>query len=572
MKSRILLIILLFCTINVFAAERQVYILKVNGDIDSINVSEISNINYSRLDINNVLFSDCVQMMVHTSSNIRKYMLDQICRVSYTRPILLGDAIMNDPNTTIFSEALRITGFADKELRNIQDAGYKIPGGDSCVYGRGVVYNTGAESGEHGYYMEKRNFKYTGLIESDEVFSANGISGLDDLKAVAKGVYGSNADDNNFCSPSNYLYKFVAYHFLPEAMGYNDFNVAEVTSGDVNSRILQNNYKIKDDNQGIIGLEDFFETLLPHSIMRISTDKTDDKYHLFINRKGYNKASEGAVVVAEGVEIRANSANDIAVNGIYHYINDLLLYDDNTRNVALNTRMRINGTTLSPDFINSGGRGGEHSLMNGSTVMKREFVKNFNFSFRTRVHVRHRNSNFACYQGDELNVKGNYDIWFKIPPVPFEGTYEVRLGYFAMSSRGVIQLYFGEMADENQNPNDYLTPRGVPLDLRMGGTNPRIGWFNDDDVTDIPAEDKAIRNRGYMKGPDTYMSFRNSSGCLRRILVTEDLKADKNYFIRLTQVLGESSMFNADLCELMLDYIEVVPKSVYDGAVPEDRH
>ena len=475
---------------------------------------------------------------------------------------LIGDEIKLDRNITLFAEAMKLTRYADQELWRYQDMNYKTPQGDSCVMGKGVQYNTGAETGERGYFYEKRYFKYTGLIETDAVFNANSIYNIDDLKARAKTAYGSNADDNNFTSPNNYLYKFVAYHFLPEAMGYNNFNVAEVTTGDVNSRILENNYKKKDDNQALIGVEDFFETMLPHSIMRISTHKGK----VFINRKGYKVKAEKTDVEVAGIEIDPNSLHSAATNGLYHYIKGILLYDNNTRTVTLNTRMRIDASTLSPDFINSGGRGGENTLSNGSTGMKKGFVKNVNFSERTKLFMRHRNAGFACYEGDEVLVKGVYDIWFKLPPVPFKGTYEVRLGYTAMSSRGVIQLYFGEMADENQNPNDYLTPRGIPLDLRMDGKNPRIGWFHDDDVTDIPAEDKAIRNRGYMKGPDTYANYRNNPGTIRRILVTEDLETDKNYFIRARQVLDD------DNAEFPFDYIELVPKTIFAGDKPEDWH
>lgn len=475
---------------------------------------------------------------------------------------LIGDEIKVDRNITLFAEAVKLTRFADQELNKYQDMNYRTPQGDSCIMGKGVQYNTGAETGERGYFYEKRYFKYTGLIETNDVFSANGINNLNDLKAVALAAYGSNADDNNFTSPNNYLYKFVAYHFLPEAMGYNNFNVAEVTTGDVNSKILENNYKKKDDNQGIIGLEDFFETMLPNSIMRISTTKGK----VYINRKGYKIKAEKADVITPGIEIDPKSLHSAATNGVYHYIKGILLYDNSTRNVTLNTRMRIDASTLSPDFINSGGRGGQNSLANGSTGMKKGFTKNVGFSERTKLFMRHRNSGFACYEGDEVLVKGVYDIWFKIPPVPFDGTYEVRLGYYAMSSRGVIQLYFGEMANEDMNPNDYLTPRGIPLDLRMVGDNPRIGWFNDDDVTDIAAEDKSIRNRGYMKGPDTYMTYRNTKECLRRILVTEDLRTDKNYFIRARQVLDD------DNAEFPFDYIELVPKSVFAGETPEDKH
>lgn len=490
---------------------------------------------------------------------------------------LIGDVIRLDPEAKLFAKALELTTFDYQELNRYEDLTYKLVLTPDVKYdSKGkpyITYDTGAEKGEKGYYYEKRYFKYTGLIEPDRVFKnawdidivdENGVvteAAIQKLKDVAKEAYGSNADDNNFRSPNNYLYKFVAYHFLPEAMGYNDFNVAVVTTDDVNSKILNDNYNLTTNSGEKIGIEDFFEAMLPHSIMRISTSKTK----LFVNRKGYE--GEGSGLISPGIELLDNTLHNTATNGVYHFINDILLYNYETRNVALNTRIRIDCTTMSPDFINSGGRGGEINDVNGgSVIMVKGYTQNVGFNDITRVLVRHRKEYFGCYEGDEVTLKGIYDVWFKIPPVPFDGTYEVRLGYCAMPSRGVVQLYFGQMDDEEQNPNEHLTPRSIPLDLRKNGDDSKVGWFADADVIDIAVEDKSIRNRGYMKAMDSYRNFRNSKDLLRRIMVTEDLRADRNYFLRVRQILDDSN------AEFQFDYIEIVPKSVYAGNEPEDRH
>ncbi len=64
----------------------------------------------------------------------------------------------------------------------------------------------------------------------------------------------------------------------------------------------------------------------------------------------------------------------------------------------------------------------------------------------------------------------------------------------------------------------------------------------------------------------THVLFGNSKDLLRRIMVTEDLRADRNYFLRVRQILDDSN------AEFQFDYIEIVPKSVYAGNEPEDRH
>jgi hypothetical protein len=575
MKSKILaLLFLLLFAVRMSADDRQMYILKKDFTIDSIKVSEILNTEYSKYDLDGSLYSDYVLMKINVLQPFQfmvshKYMINQIARISFERPLLLGDAIAKDPNVSIFNEALRLTQFVQRELIKSHDPNYITPGGDSCIDGKGIVYNTGAEKDEHAYYPEYRYFKFTGLIEPDKVFNDKGINNIEDLKnwLMTNKFDSESVYDDNYTDVNNWLYRFVAYHFLPEQMGYTDFNVAMVTQGDVNSKILENQYKKKAGNE-VIGIEDFFEAMLPHSIMRIST--TNNK--VYINRKGFiNQAGKvdqgGLPLLVPGVEIRPESANSIAMNGVYHYINDILAYDDFTRTVTLNTRIRIDATTLSPDFINGGGRGGENSKMHGGIGFKRGFAQNFYYSEGTRLVVRHRNAGFACYQGDEVNVKGIYDIWFKIPPVPFNGIYEVRLGFCAMSVRGVAQLYFGEMDDEYDDISK-LKPIDKPLDQRLGGSNPRIGAFNSDNMAaeDIILQDKAMRERGYMRGMDVYGGFQNNSSCLRRIIVAEDLKANKNYFIRAVKILGNEE------AELTLDYLEIVPKSVYDGPVPEDTH
>lgn len=568
MKLKILslAIISLFASV-LFADGRVLYILNDDGKVDSVQVSESLSIEYSKFDLEGREYPDYVQMIVNSDEGSRRYMIDKVDRASFTRLMLLGDAINADKNITLFSEAMNLTQFAETNLCKNRDISYRPVYGPYVEYDlKGDVfirYNAGSQIGETGHFYQNRYFKYTGLIETNQVFAGNGIHNLDDLKARAKEVYGSNSADNDFTSPENFLYKFVAYHFLPEAMGYNDFNVAQVTVGDVNSRILDDNYNQKTSRGEKMGIEDFFESMLPHSIMRISTSNKK----LFINRKGY--PGEGAGLIATGVEIVSASENASAINGIYHYINGILWYDDFTRNVALNTRMRIDATTLSPDFINSGGRGGENSLSNGSTVMVNGFTENVGYSDYTDVYVRHRNADFACYEGDEVYVNGRYDIWFKIPPVPFDGTYEIRLGYFASSSRGIAQVCFGEMEDEKQDPDLYLSTVIDSLDLRLKGTDPEIGTLYYDDSAsdeDMVLLNGSLRESGYMKGPDVYSDFRTSVYCLRRIITTQELKSDKDYFVRFRQLLDD---YNA---EFAFDYIEVVPKSVYDGEVPEDRH
>lgn len=464
----------------------------------------------------------------------------------------VADLIIADTATTLFAQALEITHFKDS-LTAFMDRTYIEPGGDSCNTLRPIKYGD-----IKLIWPENRLFKFTGFVERDQVFRNAGINTFQDLVNYADSIYdtdngqyladATNLQDTMFRNPNNPLFKFVAYHFLPEQMGYNDLNVT-------NTDIVTN--YIKRDKYDI---EDFYETMLPHSIMRISTP--NKPVGVYINRKGR------APVEVEGVRVVAPSetdANQSAMNGVYHYIDNILVYSDDVRKNALNVRIRLDCTTLSPDFINSGGRNrpGDHEQNNTCTALKKGYVKNFDFSNETLLLVQFRDSYYSCWEGDQILVFGIYDVTFKLPPVPNSGTYEIRFGYFAEETRGVVQWYFGD------------APCGIPLDMRVEGLDPKIGWIADSEFKsdrEIVAHEKTMRARGYMKSLDSFKAPYSSTDLrgdyrnLRRIVTTEYLDANTDYTLRLRQVIDNPQAV------MQFDYIELVPKNVYYGLTPEDFH
>ena len=110
--------------------------------------------------------------------------------------------IAKQPFFSIFTEALNATGFADSLFRTM-DFEYSPRN-----------YSTSET------YPPFRFYKYTGFIEPDEVFRANGINNLTDLKAFAEKWYGTE-DSDSLQSPRNALYRFVAYHFLDRELPYD---------------------------------------------------------------------------------------------------------------------------------------------------------------------------------------------------------------------------------------------------------------------------------------------------------------------------------------------------------------
>ena len=100
--------------------------------------------------------------------------------------------------------------------------------------------------------------------------------------------------------------------------------------------------------------------------------------------------------------------------------------------------------------------------------------------------------------------------------------------------------------------------------------------YNTGGQTTITENDKAMRNLGYMKGP--YAMYRvnadrvskgaritNNWWYLRHIVTTQELN-EKPFYLRFRKVDERSNRI------LNIDFVEIVPRSVYNGATLEDRN
>ena len=113
-------------------------------------------------------------------------------------------------------------------------------------------------------------------------------------------------------------------------------------------------------------------------------------------------------------------------------------------------------------------------------------------------------------------------------------------------------------------------------------TDAKIGNILDKDIKgstaedkelNIQANDKAMRNRGYMKAPAGFAMgskvtdrLRNHDVCFRKIVTTLTMDPDKDYYLRMRQVKEDPGSIAP------MNILEIVPKSVYAGAIPEDRY
>ena len=450
-----------------------------------------------------------------------------------------------DKGISLFAEALSMTGLS-KQMEEYIDTTYHC-GTDSV--NKGFYYSRVGESGHFCKYIGTRMKRYSAFIEPDSIYQQHGINNIDELIAYAKEVYDevypedAGMYDDDYTNPKNPLNRFVAYHLLPYYGGYTDWTVSE-------SGI---DYKTTCAVPNKMDCTDWYTTLMPGTIMKMSAPSEG----LFINRKGLalNYSVRGVRVLSPSE--MPKDVEQQALNGIMHFIDDILVYDKTTRDVVFNDRMRINAITLSPEFMNCGARG----ITANATGFKE--VEGWDFHGQTpRLMLRERGVWMATY-ADAVDLTGNFDISMKLPPVP-ENTYEIRFAVGISSYRGVVQIYFGEKGNEK--------PMGIPIDFRIWGADPSIGWVADTGDSDADrAIDKAMHNRGWMKEIDSWMQggancLRENSGKLRKILTTQTMSPDKEYWLRIRLVIENPE------AELPINYVELCPKSVYAGLTAEDTH
>ncbi len=509
--------------------------------------------------------------------------IDSITYEDYDyRADMLPSIMAKDKNISIFNEALALTKVNELMYDWIDDS-YSV-GADSIDWTNPALVIHTATEYDNVAYPKERLKKFTAFVETDEVYKASGVNNIDDLKAYAKKIYDEvYPEDANITDPTdrrNSLNRFVSYHFLNR---YGEYYTLTAVDGD--SSLLAINF-----NRNKWDIADWYETMMPHSIMKLSFPNGSEQ-GLYVNRRGVQSHADSRGVKVRGAMITPPdqmNVDPVAVNGIYHYVDQIIHYGKETQEVVLDENMRIDASTLSPDFMTSGARGhktrtnysggmygcwdNNNTINNKQTCIgfKAGSAENFTYTDETHLHVRPRTLSFWSYQGDEVIVKGDYDIVIKLPPVP-AGTYELRLGTCVdFKSRGLVQFYLDGVVC------------GDTVDFRPSGYSEEIGWKDDAALGDeeaIAAFDKEFRERGWMKGPASYYnstseaggsksgySFRDLNNTLRRIITRFVSDGKTDHYLRIKQCTADINS------ELNLDYIELCPSSVYNNDYyPEDK-
>lgn len=529
-------------------------------------------------------------LVTHADDSVSNGVVHTVNNVVGSPNLLLSDIIAKDSVCTLYSAAFAATGILDTIRDHYIDPTYGWASDkdriDSCTWTNSKLCIPTAKQldgsgGEYDNvaYPAKRVFNYTVFMCPDSVLEKKyGIKTLDDLRRKAHELYDDmypeDAHITDEMNRKNALNRFISYHVLDR---YGDYY--SLTSMD-NDALQYNFNRMKYD------ICDWYGTLMPQSLMKFSFP-SGPQVGLYINRRGVRHRADERGGYSRGAKIYTpkeyKGKTQTSLNGIFHYIDDVVAYDRTMQEIVMNDCIRLDCTTLSPDFMTKlpgdgevarghtwGGNKKYDSAKNTnnpadnnnrSVGFKPGYARNFQMTANTHMHVRGRSLWFWSYEGDEVIFKGRYDFTLKLPAVP-AGTYEVRMmTCVGFGTRGIVQYYIdGE-------------PQGIPFDMRPGGVS-LFGWKNDTELGDedaINAFDKSIHNIGWMKGPKCYHTGWRSSfdagsdpmralpNTIRKVIGTFTTDGKSDHYLRIQQKMESENN------ELNFDFIELCPSSVYNN-------
>jgi uncharacterized surface protein with fasciclin (FAS1) repeats len=446
----------------------------------------------------------------------------------------LAALIMKDKKFSIFYDALNATGMIDS-MRRVKDETY-----NPALLKQEELYPKSKGDWYYSEYPANRKFGYTVFMESNATMIAHDIRNIEELKVYAKSIYDQvypeDADVTDLTDRRNSLNRFVSYHMVNKQLNLSKIIDAYDTDHMVKTRDMY----------------EYIETMCPNTLIEVTKVRLSNK----TNQLNIHVSSQDDQTKV----VQITNYNDkTAVNGVYHEINDMLVYDYDVANMMATKRLRFEAASFFPELTNNNLRGRGMTLPNLQFRLPRGYIDRIKASELTTVNYLTPYYKYQDYEGDELflgSAKDKlYDFSIITPPVP-AGTYEVRFGYLTNGKRGVAQLYLDGV------------PAGVPLNLNNMATVSSIGYVapgkDADDLLGFQ-NDKMMRNRGFMKGPACFRvpttgwsygeNARMSDQLLRRILGTYTFKTAGTHVLMVKGLSGG---------EFMMDYLDFVPTSVLE--------
>ncbi len=511
---------------------------------------------------------------------------------SYIADIIRDQAETANQTFTTFYKAMEATDVIS-QIAKVEDDTY-----DAKSYAK--YYYTSDFWKEVAWVPDTKKYGYTVFVEPDEVLQSKygiakgDIRALYDLacqiydKVYPNDVSAPGHSFENLTDSVNPLKRFIQYHILTRYVA----GTSDLTPMDVNIGVVQGAFGFEET---LINPIEWFHTLLPHTMIKIEKATVTaymgnaTKGERYINRR-YDSQYQ-----IEGQHIDPTVEADVthdALNGHFFYVDDIVAFSDEVQNKVQNMRIRLDFSSVFPEVMTNGLRfEGDPTQDDNSGVPDDSSTpkngRNYYFPLgyldgvkfsNCYVVLRRPHINFWSWQGDEWNLFGDYDFEFRLPPVPYSGDWQVRLGFCALTTRGVAQVYFDGV------------PQGIPLDMTQflndeAFLGDRFVWDEgpaDYDKTsdeEKASEQKVLKNLGAYRAPRSLFHFSTSEKLFfvgnyrthRRVLCQTYMDATKDHYIRF-RVASDGKQGNNN--EFMLDYLELVPKSVYgvdgDGEMEDD--
>lgn len=452
---------------------------------------------------------------------------------------------------SIFSEALEKTGFTEK-LQDYKDFSYLD----------GESFAGNYDGNGNSPFPASRYYGFTAFVESDEVFHAAGIYTIDDLYRMSKTWY-PDAVNPDFTHEDNALNRFVAYHLVNKKLLYSRLVCYNLSlngySSEVNLVKRSDRVEYYETMQGTL-----LKVTRPLSHGAYQSDVLINYHRSLTNPEDKYDCTAGKnntpvnIRIYDPVTLTADTTaypgyTQEALNGTILCIDHILRYDEDVMSgQVLNEIMRFDFSSLVPEFTNNDvrwcARGKAGVLSANEFYIPKGYGTNLVYNAEeTRLYYLCPNQTWHNYQGDEMMGLGAFDFKYKMPAVP-EGTYEIRMGYSANNNRHVVQFYV----------DDEVT--GIPVDLRILLSSPAIGYESDASTDDDGiANDKAMKNRGYVKGPTTYYYngstlARDDNSVVRKVVTTKYLSKGEHW-IRFKNVKEDDD----GKAQFMHDYLEIIP-------------
>ena len=503
----------------------------------------------------------------------------------------ISDLLRDNPKISTFYKALVETKVMDQMMK-VEDETY-----DHTAYPK--YYYTSHIWHEVAWVPDTKKYGYTVFVEPDEVFEKNGIA-KGDIRALydkACEIYDPvypedvNKEGHGFdhlTDSINPLHRFMQYHVLTRYTA----GTSDLTPMDVNIGVVKGAFGFEET---LINPIEWFHTLLPHTLIKVEKATVSDylgdatKGERYINRR-YDDNYKIRGQHVDGT-VESEVIHD-GLNGHYFYVDDLVAFSYDVQNKVQNMRIRLDFSSVFPEVMSNGLRFEGNPTVDDAQGTPDDSAtpkngRNFYFPLgyldgvtfsNCYVVLRRPHINFWSWQGDEWNLFGDYDFTFRLPPIPYSGDWQVRLGFCAIETRGVMQVYFDGV------------PQGIPLDMtKFLNSDLYIGdrfvidespaAYDKMTLEEKAEEQKLLKNLGAYRGPRSTFHFSPSNKgyfvgnerTYRRILCQTYMDATKDHYIRF-RVASDGKQGNNN--EFMLDYLELVPKSVYgvdsDGEMEDD--